>query len=411
MNTKLPYDLQKQKLKTADSTYRGTTSGTSKIRKDPFQSNLRNTLNLKRKNQDSHVFLPTTNTTQLSSNKRDTMKGTMPKFEKKLNTVELFQKLIKGPQNYVNAPKSELLRNTGKTKPYWNAKNKTLPSISDKNRAQKPASRVTQQHFKKPFGRTSIRRFRNPWGQTIKKFKNFRRPDRLRFQKRYKVFTQTKRLRYSYFRDLDYFFNNVMWLKKSIRAEYGSMTKHGLNKFYGLADKKLQREESFFEKFFGGLESLLPVALYRLRLVPSVKTAKEFIKHGHIFVNQKKIKYVNYKLHPGDVVELSKTLRKKFKRRYRIKWKNSKFRYKLKRRRRFFLHSFKNQRFRFYKKKRKKRRFHIRNHRPRYFEFSKRLRGGIFLYKPPFYEIPYNKYKFSFKMYLFLLNNFRYIKY
>jgi ribosomal protein S4 len=223
----------------------------------------------------------------------------------------------------------------------------------------------------------------------------------------------------NYFHSYENLFNNMMWIKKGFRKMYGNMTKHDSAMFYRNVESSLQRKNNILENFLGEVECLLPVALYRLRLVPGVRTAKEYIRHGRVMVNSKLITFINYKLQPNDVILLNNKIRRRYRKRFfkalsnrqkkrlrltRIKNRMKKRLLKKKNSRSHFKVKFK-------KFKTSKRRFKILNPRPRYYEFSKKLRRAILLYKPKFHELQYNKYRFSFRMYLVLLHGFKYIKY
>jgi ribosomal protein S4 len=268
-----------------------------------------------------------------------------------------------------------------------------------------------------------IKRYRNPWGQTKKNFNKFKkRIRRFKFQKRYKINSKMKFMKNNYFRSYENLFNNIMWIKKGFRKMYGNMTKHDSVIFHKKIENSLQRKNNMFENFFGEIECLLPVALYRLRLVPGIKTAKEYIRHGRIKVNSKLVTFINYKLQPHDIISLHHTLRKHYRKRFLKPMSNrQKKRFRLqiiKDRMRQRLLKKKNIRSK-YKlklklgkhKKKMRQPIKIQSRRPHYYEFSKKLRRAVLLYKPKFYELHYNRYRFSFRMYLILLNNFKYIKY
>jgi ribosomal protein S4 len=162
-----------------------------------------------------------------------------------------------------------------------------------------------------------IKRQRNLWGQTKKSLNKFkRRHRRFKFQKRYKINSKMKFMRYHYFHNYEKLFINMMWIKKGFRKMYGNMTKHNSVLLYQRIDSSLQRKNNLFEKFLGEVECLLPVALYRLRLVPGIRTAKEYIRHGQIMVNGKLITFVNYRLQPNDVITLSHKLKHCYRKRF-----------------------------------------------------------------------------------------------
>lgn len=58
------------------------------------------------------------------------------------------------------------------------------------------------------------------------------------------------------------------------------------------------------ELLLGLLEMRLDNILFRLGLVPTVAAARQFIGHGHILVNQKKVDIASYQCQPKDVISI-----------------------------------------------------------------------------------------------------------
>ena len=52
------------------------------------------------------------------------------------------------------------------------------------------------------------------------------------------------------------------------------------------------------------LERRLDALIYRAKFVPTVFAARQFVSHGHIKVNGKRVNIASYKLKPGDVIEV-----------------------------------------------------------------------------------------------------------
>ena len=57
--------------------------------------------------------------------------------------------------------------------------------------------------------------------------------------------------------------------------------------------------------FLGTLEQRLSVILYRMRLMPTIYSAIQLIKHQGILVNNSKITFLNYRVNLGDIVSVS----------------------------------------------------------------------------------------------------------
>ena len=58
------------------------------------------------------------------------------------------------------------------------------------------------------------------------------------------------------------------------------------------------------ENIIGLLESRLDAFIYRAKFVPTVFSARQFINHGHIKVNGKRVNIPSYRLKTGDLVEI-----------------------------------------------------------------------------------------------------------
>lgn len=112
---------------------------------------------------------------------------------------------------------------------------------------------------------------------------------------------------------------NAKPLKNLYRSQLA--TKQRLNFFYNkLTDKYFKKiaRKSFIKSklkstnqgaadiFLNSLENRLDTTLYRSHFVPSISTAKQWIIHGNIYVNNKKVFSSNYSLKQGDLIKISK---------------------------------------------------------------------------------------------------------
>jgi len=58
------------------------------------------------------------------------------------------------------------------------------------------------------------------------------------------------------------------------------------------------------ERLIGLLESRLDAVVYRAKFVSTVFAARQFVSHGHILVNGKRVNIPSYQVQPGDKVEI-----------------------------------------------------------------------------------------------------------
>jgi len=92
--------------------------------------------------------------------------------------------------------------------------------------------------------------------------------------------------------------------------------KQKLKKFYGLLEKQFkkyiataQREKTNTEDaLLRILESRLDNVVFRLKLADSRFQARQYVSHGHVLVNNKKINIPSYSIKEGDIITLSAKL-------------------------------------------------------------------------------------------------------
>jgi ribosomal protein S4 len=58
------------------------------------------------------------------------------------------------------------------------------------------------------------------------------------------------------------------------------------------------------ENLIGLLERRLDAVVYRAKFVPTMFAARQFVNHGHIKVNGKRVNIASYKVKVGDVIEI-----------------------------------------------------------------------------------------------------------
>jgi len=88
--------------------------------------------------------------------------------------------------------------------------------------------------------------------------------------------------------------------KQKIRFTYG-LSERQLKKTFDLASKMRGRQGENFLKL---LESRLDNIAYRLGFAATRSGARQFVNHGHVLVNGKKVNIPSYLLKPGDVVSV-----------------------------------------------------------------------------------------------------------
>ena len=96
--------------------------------------------------------------------------------------------------------------------------------------------------------------------------------------------------------------------RKGKMSDFGLqlMAKQKLKGYYVEASR---RKGNTAENLVGLLESRLDAVVYRCKFVPTVFAARQFVNHGHVKVNGKRVNVPSYRMKPGDVVEVRERTR------------------------------------------------------------------------------------------------------
>ena len=89
--------------------------------------------------------------------------------------------------------------------------------------------------------------------------------------------------------------------KQKLKGYYGSITEKAFKKLYTEASRV---KGDTGERLIGLLESRLDAIIYRAKFVPTVFAARQFVNHGHVLVNGKRVNIASYRVKPGDVVSV-----------------------------------------------------------------------------------------------------------
>ncbi len=89
--------------------------------------------------------------------------------------------------------------------------------------------------------------------------------------------------------------------KQKLKGHYGEITEKQFLRIYKEA-ARLKGDTS--EHLIGLLERRLDAVVYRAKFVPTIFAARQFVNHGHIKVNGRKVNISSYQVKVGDVVEV-----------------------------------------------------------------------------------------------------------
>jgi small subunit ribosomal protein S4 len=89
--------------------------------------------------------------------------------------------------------------------------------------------------------------------------------------------------------------------KQKLRGYYGNISER---QFHGIYQEARRLKGDSGAHMIGLLERRLDAVIFRAKFVPTVFAARQFISHGHIRVNGKRVTIPSYRVKVGDVVEV-----------------------------------------------------------------------------------------------------------
>jgi small subunit ribosomal protein S4 len=89
--------------------------------------------------------------------------------------------------------------------------------------------------------------------------------------------------------------------KQKLKGYYGNIGERQFRNYYREASR---RKGDTGENLVGLLERRLDSVIYRMKFVPTVFAARQFVNHGHILVNGKRVNIPSYLVKEGDEVQL-----------------------------------------------------------------------------------------------------------
>ena len=89
--------------------------------------------------------------------------------------------------------------------------------------------------------------------------------------------------------------------KQKMKGYYGSIGEKQFRQYYDEAER---RKGDAGENLIELLERRLATAVYRAKFVPTVFAARQFVNHGHVFVNGKRVNVPSYTIKDGDEIKV-----------------------------------------------------------------------------------------------------------
>ena len=89
--------------------------------------------------------------------------------------------------------------------------------------------------------------------------------------------------------------------KQKLKGYYGDLTEKQFKRIFGEAARV---KGDTGENLIGLLERRLDAVVYRAKFVATIFAARQFVNHGHVTVNGKKVNIASYRVNEGDVIEV-----------------------------------------------------------------------------------------------------------
>ena len=101
-------------------------------------------------------------------------------------------------------------------------------------------------------------------------------------------------------------FGTQLMAKQKLKGYYGNI---GERQFRRIYEEATRRHGDTVENLIGLLERRLDAVIYRMKFVPTVFAARQFVSHGHVTVNGRRVTVPSYRCKIGDVVEVKEKSR------------------------------------------------------------------------------------------------------
>ncbi|MEM1386512.1 MAG: 30S ribosomal protein S4 [Pseudomonadota bacterium] len=96
-------------------------------------------------------------------------------------------------------------------------------------------------------------------------------------------------------------FGTQLRAKQKLKGYYGDLTEKQFRRIYAEAERV---RGDTGENLIGLLERRLDAVVYRAKFVPTIFAARQFVNHGHVLVNGKRVNIPSYRVGEGDLIEV-----------------------------------------------------------------------------------------------------------
>ncbi len=96
-------------------------------------------------------------------------------------------------------------------------------------------------------------------------------------------------------------FGIQLMAKQKLKGYYGNIGERQFRRYY---QEAIRRRGDSSEQLIELLERRLDTVIYRMKFVATVFAARQFVNHGHVKVNGKRVNISSYQVKDGDTIEL-----------------------------------------------------------------------------------------------------------
>jgi small subunit ribosomal protein S4 len=96
-------------------------------------------------------------------------------------------------------------------------------------------------------------------------------------------------------------FGTQLKAKQKLKGYYGNISERQFRKYYAEA---IRLKGDSGANLIGLLERRLDAVVYRAKFVPTVFAARQFVNHGHVKINGRRVNIASYLVKLGDVIEV-----------------------------------------------------------------------------------------------------------
>jgi small subunit ribosomal protein S4 len=99
-------------------------------------------------------------------------------------------------------------------------------------------------------------------------------------------------------------FGTQLKAKQKVKGYYGNISERQFHKYY---QEALRLKGDSSANLIGLLERRLDAVVYRSKFVATVFAARQFVNHGHVRVNGRRVNIPSYQVKVGDLIEVKES--------------------------------------------------------------------------------------------------------